>query len=194
MATNDKNGIKIVNIKLVLKAFEQIDITNPKNRKMVRVAVRKPFVKMKDKSKANLRSQGSYVTGNLYRGLGVGSSFKRSKGRFSVAFGAKPKARLRKDRIKIKRMNVGRSFKRSNIAGKINHFHLINSGTIKRKTRKGYNRGAVGKAKTHWDTRNYSFQLGFADKAIRSVIPTIPDQLSKDLTKIYGKIIRNLNT
>jgi hypothetical protein len=69
----------------------------------------------------------------------------------------------------------------------------LNSGTGDRYTKSGRWTGAVGKATTNYKGRNYSFRLGFASRAIKHVLPKIPDMLSKGVESVVNKIIMREN-
>ena len=160
----NRTGMGIENGAELQRLFKKLDLTDKENLKAVRSVIKAPFNEMRKNARANLRGQGSVKTGNLYRGLSVGTSFKKSRHAFSVAFGG----RKRGD-------------------AKINHFHLINSGTKRRFTKSGAYRGAVGKATTPYRGRNSSFRTGFADKAILSILPRIPQELMEGIRDIVFK-------
>ena len=189
--------IEIVNLKAVYRAFRNIDLkNNVKVRADVRKVMYKPMRKMQTKAKSNLRARqmgGNRTTGNLYRGLRLGSRYKSSKGEMSVAFGGKGNIDSNKP---IKRGVVGKyktkKYKSARVRGAINHFHLINSGTkARRQNTTGRFTGAVGKSRTNYRNKNTAFSIGFADNAIRAIIPSIPGQLTQDLARIYINYFEN---
>jgi hypothetical protein len=148
----------------VQRLFSKLDARNPDVRKSISRAMRKPMTAIKKDAKANLTAQGSIKSGDLKRGLAVGSKSAPTKGSFSSAFGgrtvySKPVMRF---------ATVARSRKRSKIRGNTNHFHLVNSGTKVRQTKAGHNRGSVGRDRTQYRGRNHAFRLGVADRAVRS--------------------------
>jgi hypothetical protein len=155
----------------------KLDLTDRANVSKTRSVLRKPFAKMKSDAKKNLKSQGSVFTGNLERGLGVGSKVSKAKGYMSVAFGGRAKTVKNPDGSKKKAMN---------------HFHLVNSGTKYRNTlRPTRYTGAVGRSKTDYEGKNKSFRIGFADKAIKSHINSIEGIYIDGFNKILQAIRTN---
>lgn len=166
----EQTGFTIQNGRELQRLFKKLEMSDRNVASEVRKVMKAPFNEIKKKAKSNLKAQGSIVKGNLYRGLAVGSSFKKSRGYFSVAFGGRKRG------------------------AKMNHFHFVNSGTKSRVTKSGANRGAVGKARTAYRGRNSSFRLAFADKAIRGTITTIPSRLTDGIRDIVYSQIRKTPT
>lgn len=166
-----KSGISIKNFNHVIKHMAKLDLTNRKNLRETRKVMKKPFLIMAKRSRQNLKSQGSIMDGNLNRALSVGSKFKKAQGKFLVAFGARTRVAISSKR------------KRS-----LNHLHLVNSGTKGRYTKKGQYRGVVGRAKSGDKRLNTSYRRGFADKAIKPVLPTIKSIYIKGFNIIVSKI------
>jgi hypothetical protein len=186
---NDKVDIRIINNKELLKLFKHLDTSDTKASAGIKRVIKSPFTKMRKEARNNLAGQNSIVSGSLKRGLSVGSSNNRRKQKFFAFFGGKyvaPKAR-----IKVKTFARARTKKQYTKLYSTNHFHLVNSGTVIRKNKKGQNRGSVGKSS---NPSNPSFQLGFADRAIKKIIPTIENTYLKGFNKIYGKIISETKT
>jgi len=154
-------GIEITNMRQLQGLFEKLETTDNSTSSAIKRVLKGPFLDMKRKSKSNLRQQGSIRTGKLYRSLSVSTRFSKRTGKYKVAFGAKGAP----------------------------HFHLINTGTIPRKTKSGYNRGSVGRARTNYRGRNTRYSIGFADRAIKSVIPTIENTYVTGLSKVYDDIM-----
>lgn len=169
-----ENGIQITNFNQVVKHIKNLDLTDRKNLKDTRRVLKKPFLVMRRNSLSNLKTQGSIRSGNLYKGLSVGSSFKKSKGYFSIAFGARTKATLKGVRKK----------------GAVNHFHLVNTGTRKRYHKSnGKYVGAVGKGKSKRSNMNPSFRVGFADRAIKPELGVKMETLYiNEFNKILSKV------
>jgi len=167
MASGSK--IVITNMRQVLKHLEDLDVMNPRIRAKVRKAMREPFAEMKKDSRKNLKTQGSIMDGNLYRGLSVGSKFSKSKGYISIAFG-------------------GRASKNTRKGSQATHFHLVNSGTRRRKHKSGKSVGAVGQGRTKAANMNPSFKIGFADRAIKSQITHIYTRLVNDLVVVIKSV------
>lgn len=67
--------------------------------------------------------------------------------------------------------------------------HAIDHGTGDRFTAAGKWTGAVGRATTNYKGRNYSFRLGFAQRAVYQVIPTIEHSLTLGLNKIINRVL-----
>jgi len=68
--------------------------------------------------------------------------------------------------------------------------YSIDQGTKDRYTSGGKWTGAVGKATTDYKGRNYSFRLGFAERAIKKTLPTIKPYLNKGIERVVASIIR----
>ena len=186
---NDKTGIEIINEKALLELFKHLDTTHPDTGKQIKRVIKAPFAKMRKKAKVNLIGQNSIKTGNLIRGLSVGSASKRTTAKYFAFFGGRnvgPKAK-----IKVKVFARARTKKQYSRIYAMNHFHLVNSGTVIRKNKKGQNRGSVGKSN---NPSNPSFRLGFADRAIKAVIPTIQNSYLKGFTRVYADIINKNKT
>lgn len=185
--------IRIANWKQVQRHFEKLDITKDKNRiKETRKILKDPMLKMRKTARQNLKTlmtTSPVSTGNLYRGLSVGSKFSKRSGYFSVAFGARSWATNSGKSKRSGRYNT----KWKNRAA-INHFHLVNSGTKKRYHKNFKNVGAVGKRKTtKHKLINPAFRLsgkhtGFADKAILANISYTKNVVPKKLAEMYSKI------
>lgn len=166
-------GMTITNFNDVIKHMLKLDLSHKVNIRQTRAALKIPFNKMKSDAKSNLASQGSLGKNrNLYRGLSVGSRISRTKGYMTVAFGARSK-----------KVNENKKYK-----GKTNHFHLVNSGTSNRWTNTLRFTGAVGKSKTSYKGKNKSFRLGFADKAIKPILPTIRGVYISEFNRILNGI------
>lgn len=173
MAIPKGNGITIINFKAVLKHLENLDLTDKKNIKETRTTLKKPFLSMRSDAKTNLSAQRSVRNDNLKKGLSVGSKFSKAKGYITVAFGGRSKA-----------INKGKKQKR-----KTNHFHLVNSGTKVRYHKSWKKVGAVGRAKTKGHKlMNYSFKLGFADRAIKPWLPRMKDFYTREFQGIINKV------
>lgn len=178
-----QSGISITNFKQVTAHLEKLDLTNKENLKATRKVLKKPFLDMRRISRQNLLGQNSKRTGNLARGLSVGSRFSKVKGYLTVAFGARTKA-VNANKPKRRGKKAG-----SKMRGSLNHFHLVNSGTKKRYHRNFKSVGAVGKGRSSGHPlMNPSFRVGFADKAIKSILPSIKGRYVQDLGAILSKI------
>jgi len=175
--------IKITNFREVQKVFKKLDPTKKETANIIRRIIKKPIVPMLKDSRANLVAQGSVKsgkTGNLYRSLMIRTSFKKRIGYFSVAFGANTKGSFKKASAKQKKSGRNKGF----------HFHLLNSGTINRRTHNWKRTGAVGKGKRNWKNANKSFRLGFADRAIKAHLGRVERILVNDLKNTYDKLVK----
>lgn len=172
--------MKITNFREVQNVFRKLDPTKKETAKIIRRIIKEPIVPMLKDSKANLVAQGSKISGNLLRSLMIRTSFKKRIGYFSVAFGANTKGSFRKATKKQKASGRNKGF----------HFHLINSGTINRRTKKWKITGAVGKGKRNWKNANKSFKLGFADRAIKTHLSSVERILVGGLKGVYDQIVK----
>ena len=170
------DGIEITNAKDLERLFKSLDLRDRKTRGDVAKVMKDPFNRMKDKAKLNLQSGGHVKTGALKRGLTVRTKYSSRKGYFSVAFGGRTVKKAPKSNLRFK--TYKRTKKRSAVSGATNHFHFLNSGTKVRTTKRGVKRGAVKKT-------------GFADRAIKSVLPKVEGNLVEGIKDIIDKIIRN---
>jgi len=193
-----KDGIYIGNLDKVIKAFQYLDISNsPEIRRGAAKVIRVPFLKIRRMSRRNLKAQKSIMTSNLYRGLTVRQKSSKRKGNLSIAFGAAvSKIANKSQKFKFGRYATakGKVRKAVKIKGATNHFHFVNTGTKQRRTKKGYNRGAVGRAKTTWEGRNTLFKLKFADRAIGAVYNTFSRDVTKGLAIVYTEAIKKIRT
>ena len=185
-----KNGIEITNNKELERLFSKLDTSNSKTGKAIKRVIKGPFTEMRKKAKANLRQQGSIRSGNLDRGLSTGSSSNKRRSTFYAFFGGRTVRAKAMFRFKTH----SRSNNKSKLRGSINAFHLVNSGTKMRKTKSGANRGAVGKSRTSYKGKNNAYKPGFADNAIRSVLPKIESQYIRGLNRIYTDVLNNNKT
>lgn len=170
-----KEGFTITNFNQVVKHMMNLDLHDKLNLGKARKALRIPFNKMRKDSRTNLDSQKSNRKGDLRKGLSVSTKAYKSKGYFSVAFGGRA--------AKTRNSDGSRSYKKT-----ANHFHLVNSGTVKRRHKSGKNVGAVGKATTSGRNMNKSYKVGFADRAIRPVLPTIKGTYIKAFNEILNGV------
>lgn len=173
MQKSNLTDFEIVNLQQVLKHLSALDTRDKKVAAMIRKEVRKPFSKIRKKAKVNLRSimAGSPVSkGNLERGLTVRTRVKRNTGYFSAAFGG---------RVMQSRKSKGTG---------ANHFHLVNSGTAMRRTKRGLNRGAVGRRRTYDNRTNDIFRTGFASDAALSERSRVVSSVTDGIERIYYSI------
>ena len=153
--------LEIVNKTQVAKTFRALTFANPIDKKALRELVKQPIVKMRNKSKENLISQGSVKTGALLGSFSVRS--RAYKNEYIAEYGSTSK-----------------------------YNYPVDIGTGDRYTKKGKWTGAVGKATTNYVGRNYSFKLGYANRAINDVLPSIETHLAKGIdTIVQAIIIRN---
>jgi len=177
---NNGTGVTILNIRQVQQHFKNLDIT--KHVPEVRKVLKDPFLKMRREARSNLKAQNSMRTGNLYRGLSVGSKFSKAKGYFSIAFGARARAVNKNKPLRRGKKVNGR------MRAAINHFHLVNSGTKRRYHRNFKYVGKVGFGTSDRPNMNPSFKLGFADKAIKAELGVIESKYVNGLKVLYDKI------
>lgn len=174
MQQSQMTALEITNMTEVLNHLSALDTRDKRIVSDIRKEMRKPFSDIRKKAKKNLQAlmSGSPVSqGNLERGLTVRSRVKTRIGYFSVAFGG--------------RTIPARKGKKGSGA---NHFHLVNSGTSVRRTRRGYNRGAVGKRKVLTRLTNLKFKIGFADRAIEAERKKVVPAVVKGIADIYKRI------
>lgn len=173
MANN--SGITITNFNQVLRHMTKLDLADKYILSGTRKALRIPFNKMRKDSRKNLKSQGSLRSGELYKGLSVRASLSKKLNYFTVVFGGKAPTK--------KTVDGKKSYTKT-----ANHFHLVNSGTVKRRHKSGKNVGAVGKGKSNRSNMNKSFQIGFADRAIKPVLGTIQTVYVKEFNSLLNSI------
>ena len=170
------SGIEITNIREVLTHLGKMDTTNKDRVKQIRTIIKKPFYKIRKDARENLQQMmatSPVSKQNLIRSLSVGSRFSKRKAYFSAAFGG----RTSKSRKNTKKYGKGG-----------NHFHLVNSGTKNRYTKKWSRRGAVGRRKTKFKSMNPNFTTGFADKAINANKTSFNNTMIKEFDIMYSKI------
>jgi len=174
-------GIQITNMRQFEAFLQKHDMSKNKPlQTQIRKALKEPFEDFKRDSKRNLNAMmtSSPVSqGTLSRGLSVSSRYKKTKG-FSVAFGGRGSGMLRY------REKTGKGNKSA-----MNHFHLVNSGTANRYTKKGYFRGAVGKRRVYWEGfTNLAYKTGFADDAIKSRINSLERRYVSSLNRVFNGV------
>lgn len=179
----NETGIKITNFNEVIEHMKKLDLLHKDTMSKTRRALKIPFLAMKSAARKNLKAQGSMRNHALYRGLAVGSRLSKTKGYMTVAFGGKAATSY----DTVGKTKSGRDKKRAS-KGSVNHFHLVNSGTSYRSHKKGKSVGAVGKGTSNRPNMNKSFRVGFADRAIKPLIPTIPSIYIKEFNKILNQV------
>lgn len=174
MQQSQLSGLEIINLQQVLNHMSALDTRNPVVIAAIRKEMRKPFSDIRKKAKRNLQvlMSGSPVSkGNLEKGLSVRTRVRKNRGYFSVAFGGRT--------IPARKGRNGKG---------ANHFHLINSGTSIRRTKRGYNRGAVGKRKIITNLTNLKFKTGFATRAAQSERNNVVPTVAKGIADVYKRI------
>lgn len=180
MANNSINGFIVMNWKEVDRMFKSLDVTQNKAAQVsIRKAMKKPMFTVRGRMYMNLKrimSTSPVATGTLLRSLGVGSRFSKRVGYFSVVLGGRKRQKPQNP-------------KKNRVSGA--HFHLVNSGTAPRYTKKGLFRGAVGKGRSKGNPRtNPSFRTGFADAPISQSLNFIAGSVANDLRAIYEDIVK----
>ena len=127
-----KSGVKILNFNEVLYHMKKLDLADKAVAAMTRKVLRVPFNKMRTDARRNLKNQGSMRAHDLYKGMSVSTKLSKRLNYFTIAFGGRA--------IKEKGADGKKRYKNP-----VNHFHLVNSGTVKRRHKNGKNVGAVGK-------------------------------------------------
>lgn len=145
-----KDGLELLNLNEINKLFDKLLLTKKEGDALKRGTVRDSLYPIVKQAKSNLQYSGSVVTGNLLKSIGI-----ISKARENTVYAA---AGARRG------------------PGKGNHFHIINSGTVQRSTRSGYNRGSVGKSE-------------FFDKAVLSSLSSIPIVMQESFNKRMQKFM-----
>lgn len=192
----EKSQITIVNWKEVQEQFKKLDITKNKNsQKRIRTAMKAPFYTIRRQSKATLKSMmatSPVSTGNLAKGLSIGSKFTKRTGYFTIAYGGRGKKITAGKSARPAHPNAGnaRSKRKGGKRAPVNHFHLINSGTIRRYHSKSFKAtGSVGNRKTKNNPLiNPNFKTGFTDEHIRKNINAMSSSLYNELKKVYDDI------
>jgi len=143
--------VKLLSFKEIQKTFDEMQLTTAEGNRVKIASLKDAMKQINVDAKSNLSSMNNEVTGNLSKSLGM-----IGKARASTAYVA--------------------TGARTSGNNKGNHFHFVNSGTEKRQTSKGYNRGAATGSQ-------------FYDKAVLSNISSIPARLSDAFERRFAQFM-----
>ena len=143
--------VKLLSFKEIQKTFDEMQLTTAEGNRVKIASLKDAMKQINIDAKTNLSSMNNEVTGNLSKSLGM-----IGKARASTAYVA--------------------TGARTSGNNKGNHFHFVNSGTEKRQTSQGYNRGAVTGSQ-------------FYDKAVLSNISSIPARLSEAFDRRFTQFM-----